>query len=342
MAKNKIIPKFDLISLGDATLDTFIELEEASVNCNLKKEECMLCLSFADKIPINKLQKKVAGNAANVAVGTSRLGLKSALWTVLGADDFAKEVIKKMKREKVSTKYIRKQRGTESNFTVVLNFQGERTQLIYRVPRKYTVPEMDPAKFAYLTAMGPNHHTSYVGILKYLSKNQVRLAYNPGREQIVCTEPVCGSLLAYAEILFVNKEEAHLILVGKPPKKHKGSEKMREPVIRELLLGLHDLGPKIVVMTDGENGSYVFSEHKFYQLPIFPGPLIERTGAGDSYATGFLSGLIHGADIPEAMAWGTFNAWSVVQKVGPIDGLLKASQMRNMVRRHVLFRGEEI
>lgn len=335
-------PKFDVISIGDATLDTFIEIEEATVSCSLQKEDCQLCLNFADKIPIHSLQKKVAGNAANVAVGTSRMGLKSAFWTVLGADDFAKAVIAKMKKEKVSTKFVRKQRGTESNFTVVLNFKGERTQLIYRIPRKYKLPKLDAAKFVYLTAMGPNHHDSYEELALYLTENRVRLAYNPSREQIVCQEKICKSLLAFTDILFVNKEEAHMLLMGRPPKTHKGAEKMRKPLIRELLLGLHDLGPKLVVLTDGENGSYCFGEHKFYELPIFPGPLVERTGAGDSYATGFLSALIHGKEIPEAMAWGTFNSWSVVQKVGPIDGLLKVGQIRALVKKNLFFRGEEI
>ncbi|MFA6071595.1 MAG: carbohydrate kinase family protein [Janthinobacterium sp.] len=340
--KNNSKPKFDLIALGDATLDTFIEIEEATVTCSLLKEDCVLCLSYADKIPVKSLQRKVAGNAANVAVGTSRLGLKSAFWTVLGNDPFANEVIKKMKDEKVSTKYVHKERGTESNFTVVLNYKGERTQLIYRVPRTYHLPKLDAAKFIYLTAMGVNHHQSYEDLIKYVTLNQVKFAYNPGREQIVCKEKICKSLLEYADILFVNKEEAHLILKGYPPKKHKGTEKMRKPVIRELLMGLHDRGPKIVVMTDGENGSYVFASHKFYELPIFPGPLIERTGAGDAYATGFLSAIIHDRKVEEAMAWGTYNAWSVVQKVGPIDGLLKFAQINKLVKKNLFFRGEEI
>lgn len=340
--KNNTKPKFDLIALGDATLDTFIEIEEATVTCSLLKEDCVLCMSYADKIPVKTLHRKVAGNAANVAVGTSRLGLKSAFWTVLGSDPFANEVIKKMRQEKVSTKYVRKERGTESNFTVVLNYKGERTQLIYRVPRKYNLPKLESSKYIYLTAMGANHHAPYKDLIKYVTLNQVKFAYNPGKEQILCKEKICLSLLEYADILFVNKEEAHLILKGYPPKKHKGAEKMRKPMIRELLLGLHDRGPKIVVMTDGENGSYVFAAHKIYELPIYPGPLVERTGAGDSYATGFLSAIIHGKAVEEAMAWGTYNAWSVVQKIGPIDGLLKIDKMKQMAKKNLFFRGEEI
>ena len=69
MAKSKKKPVYDVISVGDATLDVFVDLIEASVHCNLRQEECQLCLSYADKIPVEKVQRVIGGNAANNAVG---------------------------------------------------------------------------------------------------------------------------------------------------------------------------------------------------------------------------------------------------------------------------------
>ena len=89
----------DIISIGDATLDTFVKINDASVMCTLEKETCMLCLNYADKIPIVRLDQKVAGNAANVAVGASRLGLRSGLYSMIGSDDTGK-ILRTMKREK--------------------------------------------------------------------------------------------------------------------------------------------------------------------------------------------------------------------------------------------------
>lgn len=334
--------KFDVISLGDATLDTFIEISEANVKCTINEDRCELCLNYADKIPINNLEQKVAGNAANVAVGSSRLGLDSAFWTVLGDDGFAQKVLKKMRKEKVSTKYVEIQKNAKSNFAVVLNFKGERTQLIYRAPKKYVLPNLAPSEYVYLTAMGANHHLVYKDMLAYLAKNQVRLAYNPGREQIICDQKVCTSMYAYTHILFVNKEEGELIIFGKQVTSYKGGKKLKEQYIKSLLLKLHDLGPEIVVMTDGVNGSYVFADHQYYKLPIFPGELVERTGAGDSYATGFLAAMIHHKSVAEAMIWGTFNSWSVVQFVGPIDGLLTVRKIDAMIRKNKTFKPKQI
>lgn len=341
MKKNKK-PILDLLSIGDATLDTFIEIDEATVTCSLNKEDCQLCLNYADKIPITSMSQKVAGNGANVAVGSSRLGLKAAFWTVLGGDDFSREVLKKMRKEKVSTKYVEIQKKTQSNFAVVLNYQGERTQLIYRVNREYKLPKLEPAKFVYLTALGQNHEKMYEQLLSYLVENKVRLAYNPGKEQIRARNEASFNMLKYTEVLFVNKEEAALLLLGREPEYHKGTRKMKHGEIKDILLDLHELGPKVVVVTDGVNGSYVLAEHVFYHLSILEGPLVERTGAGDSYATGFISALIHKKEVSEAMAWGTTNSWSVVQFVGPIDGLLNIRQMKNKLKQNPSFRGQII
>src|SRR3989344_5828188 len=79
--------KYDLISIGDTTVDAFIRLHEASVHCDINKKNCQLCLSFADKIPYENLTVVPAvGNASNVAVGIARLGLRSAPFTAIGKD----------------------------------------------------------------------------------------------------------------------------------------------------------------------------------------------------------------------------------------------------------------
>ena len=61
---------YDLISIGDSTLDIFLELNEAQVLCDLDKENCIICFHYADKIPVNRITYVYAvGNAANNAIG---------------------------------------------------------------------------------------------------------------------------------------------------------------------------------------------------------------------------------------------------------------------------------
>lgn len=323
--------KFDIISIGDATLDTFIEIEEATVTCTLDKKNCQLCLNYADKIPIDSLVRKIAGNAANNAVGSARLGMKAAYWTIMGDDNTAKLLLRTLRKEGISNKFVQIQKGSESNYTVVLNYKGERTQLIYKVKRNYTLPKLDPSKWVYLTAMGETHEVSYNDLLKHIVKHRVQLAYNPGKIQIECNYKKCIDLFSYTHILFTNKEEAQMIL------------KTKNGNIRYLLKHLKAMGPDIVVVTDGINGSYCEdAEGDLYFSPIAKGKLIERTGAGDAYATGFIAAMHNGKSTQEAMKWGTVNAMNVVEHIGPQDGLLATSKMKQLVKSKARFRVKKL
>jgi 2-dehydro-3-deoxygluconokinase len=101
--------------------------------------------------------------------------------------------------------------------------------------------------------------------------------------------------------------------------------------VRQLSEGLFDLGPNIVVITDGPEGAYAFDGHQLLYCEIFPIEVVERTGAGDSFASGFTAALLHGEDIGEAMRWGMANSAGVVSKVGPEQGLLTKDQMTEML-----------
>lgn len=323
---------YDIISIGDATLDTFIELESAEIICNDKKRKghCYLCLDYARKTPIYSLIKKVAGNAANNAVGSDRLGLKAAFWTIVGDDETGKLVIDTLKHEGITTKFVEVAKGTESNFTVVLNYKGERTQLIYRTPREYKLPKLNHTKWIYLTAMGKEYHLVANPLIKFVEENNINLAYNPGKEQITCNIKACHRLIDVSKILFVNREEGEEIL----GKNHND--------IKKILTELRKMGPEIVVVTDGKNGSYVYDGNDFYNLGIWPAELVERTGAGDAYATAFVAAQFYHKGIEESMKWGTINSASVIEKIGPQDGLLTLEQMNNKLKEHPRFKAKKI
>src|SRR3990167_5621383 len=128
----------ELMCIGDCTVDLFLEIHEASVNCEIDPHECKLVLDYADKIPVTRLTKVVgAGNAANVAVGASRLGIKTALMTLVGDDSEGREVRQGWGRgevlgeEGIGGDYVMTDSGKRSNLSAIINFRGERTILVY-------------------------------------------------------------------------------------------------------------------------------------------------------------------------------------------------------------------
>jgi ribokinase len=311
----------DLISIGDAVLDTFLELQDAFVMRVDGKSMDQLCMNFGDKIPVKTMNQKVAGNALNNAVGAARLGMKAGFYSVVGNDEIGKMIAKKMKSEGITIKYLHLQEGSSTNFSVVLNFQGDRTILQYFNKRVYTLPaDLEPARWIYYTAVGKEHAALDRQIIKYSKKSGAKLAFNPGTTHMKAGVAKMKGLLSRTEMIFVNKEEAEL-LVGAAAD------------VPGLLRRLHELGPRMAVITDGKNGAYASDTADVYYMPIFKAKMVEVTGAGDAFATGFLAAIFNGLPLPEAMLWGTANSAGVIGKIGPQDGLLNKQGLSKMIKK---------
>lgn len=316
----------DIISVGDATLDVFLQLNEADadVKCTIKNEECQLCMDYADKIPVESVIKiPGAGNGSNNAVGSSRLGMSTAMFGILGDDETGHIIADHWKSEGVSTKLVSfdKKRGT--NYSTVLNFRGERTILVFHEKRDYRWPKTMPkAGWVYYTSLGKGSEKMHAALISYVKKTKAKLCFQPGTHQLKLGITALTPVIAVSEITVMNKEEAER-LVGDEVKD-----------MRELLTRLHAKGCKIAVITDGPLGSYTYDGQKFLKIGIMDVPVIERTGCGDSYATAFLAALHHGRGVGEAMRWGTANAASVLGYVGPQKGLLKLAAMKSFLRKY--------
>ncbi len=316
----------NIISIGDATEDVFLELEEASLHCNKGTKTCQICMDFATKIPVKSVHKLVGGNAANLAIGMSRLGLKSSIYLELGTDEQGEKIYRSLKNDMVDTKYVYLRKGAVTNYSVVLNKGAERTILIYHGKRKYHLPQFPKVPWVYLTSMGKGCETVYKSLLNYVKKNNVKLGFNPGTHQLRSGLKTLKPLLKVSEVVILNVEEAQFLF----------KEKSRN--INKLLKLLKKTGCKIAVITDGPAGSYACNGREIYYQDIYDVPVIERTGCGDSYSTGFIAALMYGLDIKEAMKWGTVNAAGVIQYIGPQEGLLTKKQLETMLKKKPMFK----
>lgn len=319
---------FDLISIGDAAIDTYIFLKDVEI---LEKDGMpYLAMRHGTKIPVGSSFSAVGGNAANNAIAVSRLKLKAAIYTNVGNkdDDEADDRIKaRLKKEGVDISYVVENWDLQSNHHIILDFKGERTILTNHQPWKFSLPDLDKSRWIYLTSMSPTFKESNIldQIVNYTERNSVKLAYQPGTAQIKLGLKKSARILSLCEIFIVNLEEAKMFL---------GYEMYENIPSKKLLKKLSDLGPKKVVITDGKEGSFGYDGYQIWKLKIFPAKLVEMTGAGDAYATGVVAAIIYGKELPEAMRWGAANSASVVERVGPQAGLLTYEKMQEKLKEH--------
>lgn len=313
---------FDFIAIGDTVVDAFIRLKEAHITCRVDTSACELCMAFGAKIPYEFVSVIYAvGNSANASVSVARLGLKSGLITNLGKDDDAQKCLASLAKESVSIEHVRTHEGKKTNYHYVLWFDSERTILIKHEVFPYTLPPLTPGpKWLYLSSLGETSLEFHHEIARYLVAHpETKLAFQPGTFQIKLGAETLKDVYAHTEVFFCNVEEARLIL------------KTNEPEPKNLAKMVTALGPKISVITDGPKGAYVYDGTVVWFMPPYPDPAppYERTGAGDAFASTFISALALGKTPSDALAWAPINSMSVVQKIGAQEGLLTRTELEN-------------
>jgi len=249
----------------------------------------------------------------------------------VGNDDQGKQIINELKQEGIDTHFIAVNNGVKTNFHFVLSFQGERTILIKHNKFKYQLPAKLDTDWIYFSSMAQGTEAFHKELGLFLKRNaNIKLSFNPGTFQMRMGVARIREIYKRTEVLFLNREEAKMVT------------KINSRNIETLAKGMHRLGAKIAVITDGRQGSYTSDGSRIWYLDEYPGPKIEATGAGDSYGTAFTAALIYKRTIPEAMAWGTINGGNVVQYVGPHKGLRTRAQIETYIKKHPKFKAREI
>ncbi len=321
-----------MLSVGDTTMDIFFRVSEADVKCKKEKDHCDICFGYGDKIAAQEMRYEMGGNAANFASGVNKLGMRTALWTILGDDQMGSLMQKQLEDIGIDGKYIRKIKGGKNNTSAIVSFKQERTIFSYHAKKNYLWPKPSSAQWMYFTSMSEGFEKCVSDILKYVKEGKVRLVFAPGTYQRKKGLDVLKSVLQASEVYISNKEEA-ADLFSVPY-----NEKKRIDFFKHVIARIHDAGSKKVVITDGVRGLYASDGEYLYYLRAFPSDIVERTGAGDGFSAGFVAGLFHGKPINEALAWGVINASSIVTKVGAQNGQLDMAEMEKRMKDNPKFR----
>jgi ribokinase len=320
--------QIDITSIGDIVTDAFIKLEDDKAKTYVDDAGAKwLAMPFGTKLPFDHVEVVPAvGNAANAAVAFARLGLTSSFVTNVGGDQEGRDMIAALHKEKVDTRFVRVNPGNKSNYHYVLWYKEERTILIKHEEYQYHWPHLRPdetPRWVYFSSISEHAIPYHDQVADWLDANpKVYMAFQPGTFQMAAGAARLKRIYQRTAVLILNREEAVLVGGGK----HED--------INDLFDKLHALGPKVVVITDGPAGAYGSDGQSRYKMPLYPDPAppVDRTGAGDAFASTFVSCAAQGMKIEEALAWAPINSMSVVQKVGAQAGLLNENQLKSYLQ----------
>lgn len=317
----------DVLSIGDIVSDAFIKLQDDQAVVYENEQGKWLAMPFGTKLPFHHVEVvEAVGNASNAAVAFERLGLESAFVTNVGADPQGRDMIKALDKNGVDTRFVRINKGKKSNYHYVLWYKDERTILIKHEEYDYEWPRLlskDLPKWVYFSSISEHALEYHDQVADWLEQNpEVKLAFQPGTFQMAIGAERLARLYRRSEVVVLNREEAVLVGGG------------NHADIHDLFNKMHALGSKIVVITDGPNGAYASDGENRFQMPLYPDPAppVDRTGAGDSFASTFVAALMKGNNLEGALQWAPINSMSVVQSVGAQAGLLTEKKLEEYLR----------
>jgi ribokinase len=301
-----------IIAIGAASEDVYLSGPAIQVVCDPKTKQCVEQFAAGAKIEVSNIFYSTGGGATNAAVTFARSGLHALYAGKIGHDAAGEAVINDLLHEGVDTTLVKysKEFGTQYS-TILLAEGGERTVLIYRGAahtheiKDYDVEHMH-ADWMYISSLAGS-----MGVLKHLVdhafKMGIKIALNAGTAELNKKDKLLP-LLPKLTILAQNKEEMQQLFGG--------------DTLEEITKNASATVPYVVV-TDGPNGLCASDGEKLYSAGMYADvPVVDRLGAGDAFASGFVSYIAQGKSVEEAIVYGSANSTSVVSQIGAKAGIL--------------------
>jgi ribokinase len=308
---------FDIVSIGSATRDVFINTDNfRSLDVADFSTGKGLCFPLGSKIEIKKIMFTSGGGGTNAAVTFARQGLVTACVGVIGNDLNGEEVLSELAKESVEITYFQKHGDDFTAYSVILvDSSGERTILSYKGEgQHFDVDKIDfnqlQTKWLFLDSLG-GHYDLLEKAVNWAVANNIKIATNPGSKELEHGLEKIKPLLKNFSIVIMNQEEASG-LTGIDYKKEEEMFKFMDEIIGGVFVMTK--GPEGVVVSDGKN---------IYRAGVPDSPIVERTGAGDAFSSGFISEYIRSGDIVKSIQFATANASSVVTQYGGKAGILR-------------------
>jgi len=302
-----------ILSIGAAVQDVFLShSDEFKPVTDKSLHEQVLQLEMGAKADVNKIDFSTGGGATNAAVTFARQGLHAKFMGTIGHDPAGQAVVNDLDNESVDTSHVSYSKRLNTGYSVLLLApNGERTILTYRgASTHYDIHNFDladvQADWLYVSSVAGQIDILSTVFLQ-AKQNGMKIFFNPGKGELKQIDKL-KALLDDVDVLSVNKEEVQQIVHGET-----SDELVRHALSLVDTVIVSD-GPKGVVASDGKT---IVTAGMYQDVKV-----IDRTGAGDAFGSGFLSQWAQGKSLKDSIVFASANSTSVVTKIGAKKGIL--------------------
>jgi sugar/nucleoside kinase (ribokinase family) len=256
-----------------------------------------------DEVDVEKLVLSVGGSASNFTVWLSRLNISTGIIARVGKDYFGQTCAKKLHDEGVDTQRLLSIDAPTGMVFIAVDPPGERSMYTFMGANakfkllKEDIDYIKSSKILHITGM-------YKEVVEEASKHANFLSLNPGT--LLSEYGIKGlyKSIKRTNIIFLNKKEI-TILTGEEV--NKGAQ---------ILL---DTGIEMIVVTCGKDGAYLYTNDRVIHSPVKETVALDTTGAGDSFAAGFIASYIKDKNLRECLDFANQVASSCVGQFGAMS-----------------------
>lgn len=319
-----------VICIGSACKDIFFPTDEGIISdtpSDLLSQK-KIAFELGAKYKIEDRSESIGGVAANVAIGLAKLGLSPACYSHIGDDSSAEWIKKELAQNGVDTSLITHEKNFSSDLSAIIVDKKSGDRVIFSNQKANgkmkIVPEnLENAQWFFIGDLHGDWEKHLDDICATAKERKIRIANNPRQINIHDNPKKVLEIISETQVLFLNKDESIEILSALP------AEFSEKELDDELFLvkKLRDLGPEIVVITDGLRGAWAFDGEKMIFALGIKVDAKDTTGAGDAFSSAFFSAYLKGKNLDKCLRWGIANSSNEVRFYGSIEGLLTEKEI---------------
>ncbi|MCX6718402.1 MAG: carbohydrate kinase family protein [Candidatus Staskawiczbacteria bacterium] len=313
---------YDIITFGSAAQDINVKSKDFKV---LKGQEDFItgegiCLNLGSKIDVEDIFMTIGGSGVNTASTFAKQGFKTAICCAIGVDMSGLEIVRDLKNSRIDTRFVVKKKEARTTTSVIISMPNTDRTILISIGASGLFGEKDiqwkkikGSRWFYLAPLKDSFCDCFEKLVDFAKENNIKVACNPSKQQLSLPEEKLKNILSKVDILFLNQEEASFVT--------------KIPFIEEqnIFKKIGQLGAGVAVMTKGGDGVVASDGKYLYSAKVNPNrKIVDTTGAGDSFSSGFLSDYIrNNGDIEKAIQLGLANSEANLSEIGAKSGLLE-------------------
>ncbi|MHA1678803.1 MAG: carbohydrate kinase family protein [Promethearchaeota archaeon] len=326
--------QYDLITIGSCTLDCIIQVKDI-LRFELFDKDIVkkyTAIEYSRKLNVDSVRFVPGGSGANIAADCAMLGLKTVYMGVIGKDFSAEICLEDLKKRGVELSYIEQTDEDNTAFSVILKTEWgkDRSILAYKGANNLITPKHVKEElfeglkaFAWSSLTSKNGCRAIEKAIKLTKENGGRVFAAPSISIIRNNPKWAKTLIAASDVASMNLEEAEA-LTGE----HDSIHSMEK---------IHELGPRIVSITNGAKGSIVSDGKKIVKSGIYDVEVQDTTGAGDAFLSGLLISELEGFSLEKATKIATALSSLESMEVGVREGLpSNLAELEEFIATHEL------